>query len=777
MRARWTLLSALAIASVAVAGCGPKVKPGLGVVGDKTTARFDRAMVTDDKLGVDVADPPVKLKPSVPGKFRWLDTRTLAFVADEPLPRSTRFEVAARADTRALDGLGLAKAVAWSFETERLRVTLGSPGRWATPDQRISVGFNQPVRRRDVEKRCAYVSDGKRVAAVVDDTGEAEETRDTFVALPHEPLALGAKWRFECGVALTGAEGPLGLEAPSTQAFETYGPLKVTSVAPRGGEISPDEASIVITFSNPVAASAAAVSIKVQPAIEGFPERAAVVEDRVSYTVRALQPNTRYTITVDAGRRQVRTAPGGAARRRVRHRRRHAAPGRRDGRVGRRGDAPGIPGLGAEPDVARGRHHRRTRGEAGRACGAARLVGPGDARRQEGRPQDEARHHPDPGPQEPVGSDPDRAREAAGRRGGADRLLLHRAPRARGAAPGRGRSAPARDAAQLHEPRRHREAVWTIGAGMGDASFRRPAAAGRRRLDPRRQGQGSLARDDRRGRDRGDAGTGAAAPQAEARAAQQPRGRRSRRGWRRRRGRGRLRRRWRLRGPAQRGPAGVRPPRQGQHLGQPGTDGRAGGVELSRPGRHVGPRRAAARLPAYRSRPLSSGRYGAGEGAGPRHEAGIGAARAGVAQGARHRARSPRRAAVGEERCHQSLRWIRPRRPDQRGGAARRLPRRGVDAGRRVPRALLGRAVPRRQLRGEGRPAGPRPDRRRGAEADGRGPLPLRRAVARRRADLAGVPPVASDQLRQAARLRLRGRAPVGELVRLALGRVGAAGR
>ena len=40
---------------------------------------------------------------------------------------------------------------------------------------------------------------------------------------------------------------------------------------------------------------------RLQPAIEGFPERAAVVDDRVSFTVRALQPNTRYTITVDAG--------------------------------------------------------------------------------------------------------------------------------------------------------------------------------------------------------------------------------------------------------------------------------------------------------------------------------------------------------------------------------------------------------------------------------------------------------------------------------------------
>ena len=71
---------------------------------------------------------PVRIKPAVPGKFRWLDARTLTFVADEALPRSTRFELEARAGTTALDGFGLAKAVKWSFETERLHVTLGVAG-------------------------------------------------------------------------------------------------------------------------------------------------------------------------------------------------------------------------------------------------------------------------------------------------------------------------------------------------------------------------------------------------------------------------------------------------------------------------------------------------------------------------------------------------------------------------------------------------------------------------------------------------------------------------
>ena len=116
-----------AIAVALVLGCGPKVRPGLNVTGDRLQAKFDRPMVAADALGRDVTDGPMRSQPAVAGKLRWLDARTLAFVPAERLPGSTRFEVVVKAGTAALDGLGLPKAVRWSFETERLRVEL--PGR------------------------------------------------------------------------------------------------------------------------------------------------------------------------------------------------------------------------------------------------------------------------------------------------------------------------------------------------------------------------------------------------------------------------------------------------------------------------------------------------------------------------------------------------------------------------------------------------------------------------------------------------------------------------
>src|SRR5262249_15969950 len=163
------------------------------------------------------------------------DARTLTFVPAEPLPRSTRFEVEVPAGSKAPDGFGLPKAVRWSFETERLRISFpargaAQPEKWPAPDHPVTLPFNHPLPARDVEKRCAYVSDADRVPAIVDNTGESEEARQRFRVIPHAPLAHGTRWRFRCEAQLTGAEGPLGLETgggadggppPGELAFET----------------------------------------------------------------------------------------------------------------------------------------------------------------------------------------------------------------------------------------------------------------------------------------------------------------------------------------------------------------------------------------------------------------------------------------------------------------------------------------------------------------------------------------------------------------------------
>ena len=400
MCARWAV-SALAIASAVASGCGPKVKPGLGVVGEKTVAKFDRPMVATDKLGQDVADTPVRIKPVVPGKFRWLDARTLAFVAEEALPRSTHFELEARAGTTALDGFGLAKAVQWSFETERLHVTLGSPGRWATPDQRIA-GLVQPAGpavRRGEAVRLRVRREPRRGCRR--QHGRDEDARASFAVLPHEPLALATKWRFECSAELTGAEGPLGLEietkkvearagsdapatttAPANQiAFETYGPLKVTSVQAAGrrdlARRDVDCPDVLEPAGRHARRAADQDRSRPSRASPSAPPSSTIT----SATRCARSTRTRTTRSRSTPRSPTGSASGWTARTSPTSAPATARPAwtsrpargwsRRRGRVS---------GVGAQPHHAGSRRHRGPRGEARRARRPARLVGRGAVR-------------------------------------------------------------------------------------------------------------------------------------------------------------------------------------------------------------------------------------------------------------------------------------------------------------------------------------------------------------------------------------------------------------
>ena len=407
----------------------------------------------------------------------------------------------------------------------------------------------------------------------------------------------------------------------------------MTSVSPRGSELSPDEAAIVITFSNPVAATAAALPIKIQPAIEGFPERAAVVDERVSYTVRALQPNTRYTITVDAG---VADKFG----------QRLAGP-----HVAAFGTGDGTPRLDVEtgawvveatrpgyPAWARNLTALEADITAVPEAKLGELAGQLDWWDQETLDVKK------------VGLKTKHATiPIKGRKNQWDQIQIEPAKLLGSSSPPAGFYYIALRAPEephpgvaLPAPREMLLNFTNLGV---TAKLSGPSGLVwvTRLSDGKPQPGAEVSIRDRKGKVRWHGTTdvdGIAVTPGQAQLL--PKATRAQRNrapadenaaddvarWR-------LRRRGRLRGPAQRGPAGVRAPGQGHDLGQSGTDGRSRGLELSRPDRYVRARRAAARLPAHRSRSLPPGRHRARQGARPRDEARLRAARAVGAQGAR----------------------------------------------------------------------------------------------------------------------------------------------
>jgi uncharacterized protein YfaS (alpha-2-macroglobulin family) len=117
------------------------VAPNLTVVFSQPMMAIDGAVETV------VTNPPVELTPQPPGRWRWLDTRTLRFEPDGRFPMATEYAVRIPAGTHSALGGVLAREVGWTFRTPAPRLIRNSVG-----DEKLSrkgivaLGFDQPIR-------------------------------------------------------------------------------------------------------------------------------------------------------------------------------------------------------------------------------------------------------------------------------------------------------------------------------------------------------------------------------------------------------------------------------------------------------------------------------------------------------------------------------------------------------------------------------------------------------------------------------------------------------
>lgn len=317
-------------------GCDRGPKPGLElqvvVVGNAAPGErakridviFDRPMVAPDVLGKELAldgEAPLRLEPAVAGVLRWREDRKLSFEPAEPLPRATAFVVRIPKGTRGLDDVGIRQDFEHRFETERLTLAtelardfnLPDPKQWATPQQKLSLSFNQPVAPERVAASCSFraVDGSLNVAAEV--MGSGDTAREHFEVGPREALRGDTAFRFACDATLSPVEGPLplapgepekegtGQPPAGTLDFRTFGPFIAKGISPSGQSASPDSSSIRVHFSTPPVLQGGKTPIEVSPGIEGLREYASVQGADLVTPVSGLEPYTEYTVTVPAG--------------------------------------------------------------------------------------------------------------------------------------------------------------------------------------------------------------------------------------------------------------------------------------------------------------------------------------------------------------------------------------------------------------------------------------------------------------------------------------------
>jgi alpha-2-macroglobulin len=194
---------------------------------------------------LDELDVPVQIDPSIPGKWRWLGTRTLTFQAEsnevDRLPKATTFRVTIPAGTRSAVDSELAEETSWTFSTPPPEVVASYPDGSVQPleplfflafDQRISPDTVLAGVRVESGTRAF----GLRMASNEEIGSHTEVSRLLESAEPGRWLAFKTLESLppDSDITVTvpagtpSSEGPLVTQTPQTFHFRTYAALRIT---------------------------------------------------------------------------------------------------------------------------------------------------------------------------------------------------------------------------------------------------------------------------------------------------------------------------------------------------------------------------------------------------------------------------------------------------------------------------------------------------------------------------------------------------------------------
>ncbi|MBI2338877.1 MAG: Ig-like domain-containing protein, partial [Deltaproteobacteria bacterium] len=226
----------------------------ISIFTDGITVMFNHPMVPLTTLDVGRDKKiPLKITPTVEGKFTWLGTHGFIFRPNKPLEPATPYHVSIPAGLVSVDGYRLDKATDWDFFTVTPWVNSVSPGDKETllPSQGgnatgagFFVQFNLSMNRGEVEKRIR-VTEGNRSIKARKDFIWMEDDHRLFVRFK-DGLPWGSKITVEIPAGLHAKKGKLGLKEAVTANYEippeTFGLSK--AVINRGGTeipVSPDK--------------------------------------------------------------------------------------------------------------------------------------------------------------------------------------------------------------------------------------------------------------------------------------------------------------------------------------------------------------------------------------------------------------------------------------------------------------------------------------------------------------------------------------------------------
>ncbi|WP_448561359.1 alpha-2-macroglobulin family protein [Trichothermofontia sp.] len=275
----------------------------------------------------------VQIQPKLPGQFRFLTPRMIGFQGDRALPNATRVRVTLKAGLADLEGHRLEEDLVWTFNTPLIRLT-NLPGTdWeGNPDPtpialepQLKLTSNVELNLASLEQQAKLTSEAAETtinlkARLEEETAEAADLTDPqtefnparhtwhYTLTPRRSLQRATNYTFVVEAGLEPAQGNLVSETTYTSQVKTYSPLAFEKLEfygkpDAGGTYGRfEQGAAQLRFNNGLVASSATKAITVSPAPKaGIPLiRAYDGDNLVSLNPYALEPDTRYTITIGA---------------------------------------------------------------------------------------------------------------------------------------------------------------------------------------------------------------------------------------------------------------------------------------------------------------------------------------------------------------------------------------------------------------------------------------------------------------------------------------------
>ncbi len=261
-------------------------------------------------------NPPAVITPAVPGRWRWVGTRTLFFEAAQDgadrMPMATEYTVKVPAGTKSVAGISLEETVTWTFRTPPPTLQTGHPTGGPLPlepilfaqfDQRIDPAklielAQVTARGQSYALRLATqeeIASDNRIAGLI-----AAAQPDRWLAfMAAEPFPADSTVTVTFPAGTPSQEGPLVTAHPQSFSFQTLPPFALRRTGCGYDGDCPPGATWFLQFNNPIDAE------EFDPALFTIqPEPQAVSYDLFGnrIEIRAVVPGrTTYRVTVPAG--------------------------------------------------------------------------------------------------------------------------------------------------------------------------------------------------------------------------------------------------------------------------------------------------------------------------------------------------------------------------------------------------------------------------------------------------------------------------------------------